>query len=111
MRWCRAFLAAILSVTACTGASSREPIVLGLAGPFSQPRGVSMRHAAELAVKEINAHGGIRGQPLALGIMADRGRHEVAIAIARKMTDDPSSVVVFGHLQYHASRQPATTFG
>src|SRR5436309_1496381 len=68
MRRCRALLAAILSLTACSGGSSRGPIVLGLAGPFSQPRGVSMQHATELAVKEINARGGIRGRPLALRV-------------------------------------------
>src|SRR3989441_11250037 len=111
MRWCRAFLAAILSVTACTGASSREPIVLGLAGPFSQPRGVSMRHAAELAVKEINAHGGIRGQPLALRIMDDSGRPEVAIRIAQQLSDDPSVVAVIGHLNSSASLAAGRIYG
>src|ERR1700704_5051713 len=55
-------LATILSLTACSGGSSRGPIVLGLAGPFSQSRGVSMQHAAELAVKEINARGGSCGR-------------------------------------------------
>ncbi len=36
-----------------------------------------MRHAAELAVKEINARGGVRGRPLALRIMDDSGRPDV----------------------------------
>src|SRR6266550_2503816 len=88
MRRCRALLAAVFSLTACSGGSSREPIVLGLAGPFSQPRGVSMQHAAELAVKEINARGGIRGRPLALRIMDDSGRGDVAIRIAQQLADD-----------------------
>src|SRR5438309_10763549 len=111
MRWCRAFLAAILSVTACTGASSREPIVLGLAGPFSQPRGVSMRHAAELAVKEINARGGYTGQPRALRIMDDSGRPEVAIRIAQQLSDDPSVVAVIGHLNSSASLAAGRVYG
>src|SRR5260370_5789506 len=103
MRWCRAPRAGILPVTACSGASSREPIVLGLAGPFSQPRGVSMRHAAELAVKEINARGGIGGQPLALRIMDDSGRPDVAIRIAQQLADDPAILAVVGHLNSSAS--------
>src|SRR5205823_14153039 len=71
-----AVLAVILSLTACFRGSSESgtPIVLGLAGPFSQPRGVSMKRAAELAVREVNARGGIRGRALALRIMDDSGR-------------------------------------
>src|SRR5882724_3164597 len=103
MRWCRALLAAVCSLAACSGGSSREPIVLGLAGPFSQPRGVSMQHAAELAVKEINARGGIRGRPLALRMMDDSGRPEVAIRIAQRLADDPRVVAVVGHLTSSAS--------
>ncbi|PYP60538.1 MAG: hypothetical protein DMD40_00350 [Gemmatimonadetes bacterium] len=103
MRRRRALLAAICSLTACSGGSSRGPIVLGLAGPFSQPRGVSMQHAAELAVKEINARGGIRGRPLALRIMDDSGRPEVAIRIAQQLADNPAVVAVIGHLTSSAS--------
>src|SRR2546427_5554732 len=111
MRRCRAFRAAFLSVTACSGASSRGPIVLGLAGPFSQPRGVSMRHAAELAVKEINARGGIRGRPLALRIMDDSGRGDVAIRIAQQLADDPAVVAVIGHLTSSASLAAGRVYG
>src|SRR2546428_8087708 len=103
MRRCRALLAAILSLTACSGGSSRGPIVLGLAGPFSQPRGVSMQHATEMAVKEINARGGIRGRPLVLRVMDDSARPEVAIRIAQQLADDPAVVAVVGHLTSSAS--------
>src|SRR2546423_3487064 len=85
------FLTAALLV-ACSGKSSRKAIVLGIAGPFSQPRGVSMRRAAELAVKEINAHGGVRGQSVALRAVDDSGRPDVAIRIAPSFADDPSVV-------------------
>src|SRR6267378_1055323 len=111
MRRCRALLAAILSLSACSGGSSRGPIVIGLAGPFSQPRGVSMRHAAELAVKEINARGGIRGRPLALRIMDDSGRPEVAIRIAQQLADDPAVVAVVGHLTSSASLAAGRVYG
>src|SRR5256886_8523543 len=98
MRRRRALLAAICSLTACSGGSSRGPIVLGLAGPFSQPRGVSMQHAAELAVKEINARGGVRGRQLAVRMMDDSARPEVAIRVAQELLDDPAVVAVIGHL-------------
>src|SRR5882762_1088417 len=111
MRRCRVVLAAILSLTACSGGSSRGPIVIGLAGPFSQPRGVSMRHAAELAVKEINARGGFRGRPLALRIMDDSGRPEVAIRIAQQLADDPAVVAVVGHLTSSASLAAGRVYG
>src|SRR5258706_13911954 len=103
MRRCRALLAAILSLTACSRGSSRGTIVFGLSGPFSQPRGVSMRHAAELAVKEINARGGVRGRQLALRIMDDSGRPDVAISIAQQLVDDPAGLAVGGHLNSGAS--------
>src|SRR5438045_8205742 len=111
MRRCRVPLAAILSLTACSGGSSRGPIVIGLVGPFSQPRGVSMQHAAELAVYEINARGGIRGRPLTLRIMDDGGRPEVAIRIAQQLVDDPAVVAVVGHLTSSASLAAGRVYG
>lgn len=109
-----AVLAAILSLTACTRGGTgggASPIVLGLAGPFSQPRGVSMKHAAELAVREINARGGIRGRQLALRITDDSGRPDVAIRIAQQFTDDPAVVAVIGHLNSSASLAAGRIYG
>src|ERR1043166_700602 len=93
MRRCRALLAAILSLTACSRGSSRSPIVLGISGPFSQPRGVSMLHASELAVREVNARGGIRGRQLVLRAVDDSARPEVAIRIAQQFVDDPAELL------------------
>jgi branched-chain amino acid transport system substrate-binding protein len=84
---------------------------LGLAGPFSQARGVSMQHAAELAVKEINARGGIRGRQVALRIMDDSARPDVAIRIARELVDDPSVVAVIGHLTSGTSLAAGPVYG
>ena len=106
----RRLLAATLILTAC-GRADKSPIVLGLAGPFSQPRGVSMRHAAELAVKEINAQGGVRGRELALRIVDDSGRPEVAIRIAQQFVEDPSVVAVIGHLTSSASLAAGHVYG
>jgi branched-chain amino acid transport system substrate-binding protein len=84
---------------------------LGLAGPFSQPRGASMQHAAELAVKEINARGGVRGRQLTLRIMDDSARPDVAIRIARALVDDPAVVAVIGHLTSGTSLAAGRVYG
>src|SRR5213075_388554 len=120
MRWF-AVLAVILSLTAtaCSrggselggGGGGPSPIVLGLSGPFSQPRGVSMRHAAELAVKEVNARGGIRGRELALRVLDDSGRPEVAIRIAQQLAQDPAVVGVIAHLTSSASLAAGRVYG
>ena len=111
MRRYRALLVAILALTACSGGGGRGTIVLGLAGPFSQPRGESMQRAAELAVKEINARGGIRGRQLALRVMDDSGRPEVAIRIAEQLVDDPAVVAVVGHLTSGTSLAAVRVYG
>lgn len=98
----------------CLASCSRDgtrPVVVGLAGPFSQPRGVSMQRAAELAVKEINARGGLRGRPLALRILDDSGRADVAIQVAQTLADDPEVVAVIGHLTSGTSIAGARIYG
>lgn len=70
-----------------------------------------MKHAAELAVREINARGGVRGRELALRIMDDSGRPEVAIRIAQQLTDDPAVVAVIGHLNSSASLAAGRIYG
>src|SRR6267142_3826794 len=111
MRRCRLPLAAILSLHSCSGGSSRGPIVVGLAGPFSQPRGASMQRAAELAVKEINARGGVRGRPLELRIVDDSGRADIAIRVAQAFADDPAVVAVIGHLTSGTSLAAGRVYG
>jgi branched-chain amino acid transport system substrate-binding protein len=70
-----------------------------------------MQRAAELAVKEINARGGVLGQPLALRAMDDSGRPDVAIRIAQVFADDPSVVAVIGHLTSGASLAAGRVYG
>jgi branched-chain amino acid transport system substrate-binding protein len=70
-----------------------------------------MQRAAELAVKEINARGGIQGRELALRVMDDSGRPDVAIRIARTLLDDPSVVAVIGHLTSGSSLAAGRVYG
>jgi branched-chain amino acid transport system substrate-binding protein len=70
-----------------------------------------MKHAAELAVKEINARGGIHGRQLALRIIDDSGRPDIAIRIAQQLVDDPAVVAVIGHLNSSASLAAGRLYG
>jgi branched-chain amino acid transport system substrate-binding protein len=70
-----------------------------------------MRHAAELAVKEVNARGGIKGRPLALRVMDDSGRADIAIGIAQQLVNDPAVVAIIGHLTSTASLAAGRIYG
>ena len=70
----------VLLLTACR--PSAEPVRIGLAGPFSDPVGGPMRKAAELAVEEINAAGGIGGRPIELIARDDSGDPDSAVSVA-----------------------------
>jgi len=70
-----------------------------------------MQRAAELAVKEINARGGIRGRQLTLRVLDDSARPEVAIRIARRLVDDLSVVAVIGHLTSSTSLAAGRVYG
>ena len=85
----------LLSLAACgdTGA----PIRIGLAGPFSDPVGAPMKRAAELAVEEINAAGGVRGRPLELVTRDDFGDPDSAVAVASAL-EAAKVVAVIGHV-------------
>lgn len=93
----RTLLCGALSLAAACGGSA-EPILIGLAGPFSQPRGRSMQLAAELAVNEINAQGGVRGRRLELAIRDDSAATNHAVRVAEELYRTPGVVAVIGHL-------------
>jgi len=104
-----ALLCATLSVVACS--RSHGPIEIGLAGPFSQARGVSMRRAAQLAVDQLNARGGLRGRRLKLRIADDSGSEDAAVRVAQTLYDDADVAAVVGHLTSGASIAAAQVYG
>ncbi len=85
----------ILVLGACN--LSREPIRIGLAGSLSDPVGVPMKRAAELAVEEINRQGGIRGRPLELIQRDDYSDPDSAVFVATDLYEADVSAVI-GHL-------------
>lgn len=86
-------------------------IAVGLAGPFSQPQGASMLRAAQLAVNQINAQGGVRGRSLELRIVDDSGSEDVAVRVAEKLYADAGVVAVVGHLSSSTSIAAARVYG
>ena len=87
-----------LLLAACGGAGSGDAIVIGVTGPFSQPRGVSMKAGAELAAAEINKAGGVEGRPIELVFADDSASNDAAVRIATEFRADRRMVAVVGHL-------------
>lgn len=98
-----------------TCAPGGRPIRIGLAGPLSDSVGAPMRHAAELAVQEINRAGGIGGRRIELIARDDFGDPDSAVSIAADL-EAAGVVAVVGHVYsgttlaaapvYNGSRTP-----
>lgn len=87
-----------LLLTACGGVA---PVVkVGLVAPFEGAQrevGYDVIYSARLAVREINAQGGIGGYRVALVALDDSGNEELAQQTAVALTLDPAVVAVVGH--------------
>lgn len=93
----RVAVAGWLLVGAFACNNSPDPIRIGLAGSLSDPVGVPMRRAAELAVQEINGAGGIQGRPLELVERDDYADPDSAVFVATDLYEAGVSAVI-GHL-------------
>jgi len=91
-----ALLTVAALTTGCPAARS-DVVRLGVAGSFSDPIGLPMKQAAELAAEEINAAGGISGKRLELVIRDDYADPDSAVFVAGDLYDSDVSAVV-GHL-------------
>ena len=92
-------LAAIATFIA-TPALAQDAIKIGFFAPITGPAaadGASAKHAVELAVKELNAAGGIKGKKVELIVYDDRFSPQEAVAIANKLIEkDQVTGVVSG---------------
>lgn len=83
------------------GCASVDPVVkVGLAAPFEgrhRTIGYDAIYSARLAVREINAAGGINGHRIALVALDDNGQPELAAQTAASLSVDPSVLAVVGH--------------
>ncbi|MGC9521777.1 MAG: ABC transporter substrate-binding protein [Anaerolineae bacterium] len=81
-------------------------IKIGLVAPFEgryRYIGYDAVYAARLAVREINAAGGIDGIPLELVAYDDRGNVDLAVRAARSLAVDAEVVAVIGHYRDETS--------
>lgn len=96
----RAFLLA-LALWLSAGCASVDPVVkIGLVAPFEgryRDVGYDAIYSARLAVREINAAGGIGGRRVALVALDDRGDPELARQTAASLIIDPAVIAVVGH--------------
>jgi len=90
----------LLIAAALSGACHRsggDSVRIGVAGSFSDPIGLPMKQAAELAADEINAAGGIEGRRIELVARDDYADPDSAVFVATDLYDSDVSAVV-GHL-------------
>jgi branched-chain amino acid transport system substrate-binding protein len=105
-----ALLCAALLVGGC--ARSGSTITIAVAGDLKEASGVAMRQAAQLAVSEINARGGLHGgRRVELRFEADSGDPDAAVRVARALRDDPSVVAVVGHVTSSVTGAAARVYG
>lgn len=106
----RVLPAAALCLAACARESG--PIVIGLAGPMTDPLGVAQLRAARLAVDQVNQRGGVRGgRLLRLKVVDDSGSANGAVLAARALYEDPAVVAVVGHVTSGATIAAARVYG
>jgi len=86
------------------------PIVIGLSGPFADPAGATMVQAAQLAIDEINAAGGLRGRRLELAAYDDHGNSDSAVAVAGTLRAS-TAVAVIGHVWSSTTLAAAPIYG
>jgi ABC-type branched-subunit amino acid transport system substrate-binding protein len=83
--------------------TSTAPVVkIGLVAPFEgryRAIGYEAIYAARLAIREINAAGGVQGVRVELLALDDGGDPLAAIEQARKLAIDPQVVAVLGHFR------------
>lgn len=87
----------LLGLLAACAPAEEAPIRIGIAGSFSDPIGLPMKLAAELAAGEINAAGGIDGRKIELVARDDYADPDSAVFIAGDLYDE-GVVAVVGHL-------------
>jgi len=91
-------LAIAILMGACAGV---EPVVkIGLVAPFEgrhRALGYDAIYSARLAIRQINAAGGVDGVRIALVALDDGGNQELARQAAASLIVDPDVVAVVGH--------------
>lgn len=85
-------LPCVLSLLAACGGSG--PVKIGIALSLQEEGIKPSRYAAELAAKEVNAAGGIKGRPLELVLRDDFGDSDSSVAVANELYASDVAAVV-----------------
>src|SRR4051794_38714616 len=97
--------AALVIGTGGTGATA-DTIKIGVFGPMTgdaAAMGNSERQSAELAVREKNAAGGIRGKQVELVFGDDGGKPEEAVNVAKRLISRDEVLITIGSISSPAS--------
>ena len=92
-------LLAASAVIALTGGAAQAEIVIATAGPMTGQYAIfgdQMRRGAEMAVKDLNAAGGVLGEQLVLQVGDDACDPKQAVAVANQMVN-AGVVLMAGH--------------
>jgi branched-chain amino acid transport system substrate-binding protein len=109
---CRLATVAIVTLLAALGGPARSDILIGVASPMTGPQswgGEQFERAAEMALADLNAKGGVLGHSVELIIGDDFCDPDQAVALARKLVSD-GVVFVAGHRCSHSSISAAKVY-
>jgi branched-chain amino acid transport system substrate-binding protein len=87
---------ALLALAACAG--TKDPYVVGAAGPWKQGYGLQNLQGVELAAEEINKSGGINGHAFQVISRDDEGDGTLAAKIAQDFVRNRRVSAVIGHV-------------
>jgi len=87
---------ALLALAACVG--TKDPYVVGAAGPWKQGYGLQNLQGIQLAAEEINKAGGINGHAFQVITRDDEGDGTLAAKIAQEFVRNRKISAVIGHV-------------
>jgi branched-chain amino acid transport system substrate-binding protein len=87
---------ALLAVVACAG--TKDPYIVGAAGPWKEGYGLQNLQGVQLAAEEINKAGGINGHPFEIISRDDEGDGTVAAKVAAEFVKNRKVSAVIGHV-------------
>ncbi|MEP7300719.1 MAG: ABC transporter substrate-binding protein [Caldimonas sp.] len=91
--------AAAIAAVIGTGAAWAQDIKLGVIAGMSGPGtsyGIGIRQGAEMAVKEINAAGGIKGRKISLVVVDDASNPAQSVTAMQRLVSDGVDLIVGG---------------
>jgi len=93
--------AAVIAALSASPSHAADTIKIGVDGPFtggSSSMGVSMRDGVLLAIKEINAKGGVLGRKLEPVLRDDEAKNERGVQIAQELIEREKVVATVGYI-------------